>query len=49
MLSSVRAKKRWLSENGDALTGWINRAGAWYYADPETAETCTGFKEINGV
>lgn len=49
MLSSVRAKKRWLSENGDAITGWIKRAGAWYYADPETAETCTGFKEINGV
>lgn len=49
MLSSVRSKKRWLSENGDAITGWIKRAGAWYYADPETAETCTGFKEINGV
>ena len=29
----------------DGLSG----AGAWYYADPETAETCTGFKEINGV
>ena len=49
MLSSVRSKKRWLSENGDAITGWIKRAGAWYYADPETAETCTGFQEINGI
>ena len=49
MLSSVRLKKRWLSENGDAITGWIKRAGAWYYADPETAETCTGFQEINGI
>lgn len=49
MLSSVRSEKRWLSENGDALTGWINRAGAWYYADPDTAEVCTGFQWINGA
>lgn len=49
MLSSVRSEKRWLSENGDALTGWINRGGAWYYADPDTAEVCTGFQWINGA
>lgn len=49
MLSSVRSGKRWLSENGDALTGWINRAGAWYYADPDTAEACMGFQSINGA
>ena len=29
---------RWLSEGGWAYTGWILKAGTWYYADLQTAQ-----------
>ena len=31
------------------MVGWIFKAGSWYYADPVTAQICTGFQVINGV
>ena len=49
MLSGTKQNNRWLSESGSALTGWIKRGGAWYYADLDTAELYTGFQKINGV
>ena len=40
---------RWLSEGGWAYTGWILKAGTWYYADLKTAQLYKGFQTVNGV
>lgn len=40
---------RWLGEGGWAYTGWILKAGTWYYADLRTAQLYKGFQTINGV
>lgn len=40
---------RWLSEGGWAYTGWILKAGTWYYADLQTAKLYRGFQMVNGV
>ena len=40
---------RWLSEGGWAYTGWIFKAGTWYYADVTTAQLYKGFQTVNGV
>ena len=40
---------RWLSEGGWAYTGWILKAGTWYYADLQTAQLYRGFQTVNGV
>ena len=40
---------RWLSEGGWAYTGWILKAGTWYYADLKTAQLYKGLQTVNGV
>lgn len=49
MRKNEQFEGRWYSEGGWCIVGWIFKAGSWYYADPVTAQICTGFQVINGV
>lgn len=49
MRKNEQFEGRWYSEGGWCMVGWIFKAGSWYYADPVTAQICTGFQVINGV
>ena len=49
MRSGERHNDYWYSESGRAQTGWISKAGSWYYADPTTAILCRGYKRIKSV